>query len=97
MRSRGVDYAELMFNGWHTEARRNMAQLIEVRKGEHGNIELAVVRKMIEIIRANVQGDFQWRSHRMNRVVTLSARQRDNARLEEFMLREFFYNPRIRP
>ncbi len=90
MKNRGVDYAEFMFNGWHAEARRDMAQLIEVRKGNHGNIEVAVVRKMIEIIRANVQGDFQWRSHRMNKVVTLSARQQDNAGLEEFLMREFF-------
>ena len=97
MKSRGVDYAEFMFNGWHTDARRNMAQLIEVRKGNHDTIEVATVRKMIEIIRANVQGDFQWRSHRMNKVVTLSARERDNAGLEEFMIREFFYNPRIGP
>jgi hypothetical protein len=97
MKSRGVDYAEFMFNGWHADARRNMAQLVEVRKGDHGNIELAVVRKMIEIIRANVQGDFQWRSHRMDKVVTLSARQQDNAGLEEFLMREFFYNPRIAP
>ncbi len=97
MKSRGVDYAEFMFNGWHTDARRNLQQLVEVRKGGNENIELAVVRKMIEIIRANVQGDFQWRSHRMNRVVTLSARQQDNAGLEEFLMREFFYNPRIAP
>ena len=97
MKSRGVDYAEFMFNGWHTDARRNMAQLIEVRKGNHDTIEVATVRKMIEIIRANVQADFQWRSHRMNKVVTLSARERDNAGLEEFLMREFFYNPRIGP
>jgi hypothetical protein len=97
MKSRGVDYAEFMFNGWHSDARRNLQQLVEVRKGNNENIELAVVRKMIEIIRANVQGDFQWRSHRMNKVVTLSARQRDNAGLEEFLMREFFYNPRIAP
>jgi hypothetical protein len=76
---------------------RDRQQLVEVRKGNNENIELAVVRKMIEIIRANVQGDFQWRSHRMNKVVTLSARERDNAGLEEFMIREFFYNPRIGP
>lgn len=97
MKSRGVDYAEFMFNGWHTDARRNLQQLVEVRKGNHENIEVATVRKMIEIIRANVQGDFQWRSHRMNKVVTLSARQQDNAGLEEFLMREFFYNPRIAP
>ncbi len=97
MKRKGVDYAEFMFHGWHADARRNMDQLVEVRLGGNSNIELAVVRKMIEIIRSHVQGDFTWRSHRMNRVVTLSARQQDTAALEEFMLREFFFNPRIAP
>lgn len=97
MKHKGVDYAEFMFYGWHADARRDLAQLVEVRKGSHPTIELAVVRRMIEIIREHVQGDFPWRSHRLNRVITLSARQRDSANLEEFLMREFFYNPRIAP
>lgn len=97
MQRKGVDYAEFMFHGWHADARRNMAQLVEVRKGEHSNIELAVVRKMIDIIRVHEQADFQWRSYRLNKSVTLSARQRDSAGLEKFLMDEFFYNPRIAP
>ena len=86
-----------MFHGWHADARRNMAQLVEVRKGDHSNIELAVVRKMIDIIRVHEQADFQWRSYRLNKSVTLSARQRDSAGLEKFLMDEFFYNPHIAP
>jgi hypothetical protein len=97
IKSKGVDYAEFMFYGWHADARRDLSQLVEVRKGGNATIELAVVRKMIEIIRTHEQADFSWRSHRLNRNIMLSARPRDSTALEEFLMREFFYNPRIAP
>ena len=93
----GVDYAEFMFYGWHKDARRNMAQLIEVRQGSNRTIQLAVVRKMIDIIREYEQADFQWHSYRLNRSVSRSARTRDSSALEEFLMDEFFYNPRVAP
>jgi hypothetical protein len=49
-----------------------------------------MVKRMIKLIREHYQGDFNWDSHRLNRVVNLSARPQDNAGLEEFMLMEFF-------
>jgi len=97
LKRRAVDYAEFTFNGWHSEARRNWAQEITVRKGNHPTIELAVVREMIEIIRKYEQGDFPWYSYRLRRTVTRSARLRDSAELEEFLMQEFFYNPRVAP
>jgi hypothetical protein len=84
------DYAEFMFYGWNEDIRRNTAQLIEVRKGDAPDIRVAIVRRMIAIIRDHEQGDFLWESQRLGRVVRLSARARDNAGLEEFMLHEFF-------
>ena len=45
---------------------------------------------MIELIRRYYQGDFNWESQRLDRIVTLSARTEDNAGLEEFMIKEFF-------
>ena len=45
---------------------------------------------MIELIRTHYQRDFNWDSHRLGRVVVLSARVDDTAGLEEFLLREFF-------
>jgi len=84
------DYAEFLFYGWNEEARHNTAQLIEVRKGSNPDIRVAVVRKMISIIRQHEQNDFVWESRRLGRYVTLSARPRDNDGLEQFMLEEFF-------
>jgi len=91
----GYDTAEFIFFGWNKEIRRNMAHQIEVRKGSNSDIRIAVVRKMIAIIREYEQGDFLWESERLGRSLTLSARARDNAGLEDFMMREFFTDPRL--
>ena len=90
IRRMGFDYAEFVFYGWNKEARRNTPQLVEVRQGANPNIRIAVVRRMIAIIREHEQGDFIWESHRLGRSLTLSARQRDNAGLETFLMSEFF-------
>jgi hypothetical protein len=45
---------------------------------------------MIAIIREYEVEDFTWESLRLGRSVRLSARQRDNADLEAFLMREFF-------
>jgi hypothetical protein len=86
----GLNDAEFVFYGWSFEARRNLSQLIEVKRGNNPNMQLAVVRKMIEIIRQYEKADFQWESRRLGRWVTLSAAQRDTAGLESFLLQEFF-------
>lgn len=88
------DYADFKFFGWNRDVRRNTQQLIEVRKGNNPTIQLAVVRKMIEIIRTYEQEDFQWESYRLNRTLRLSARARDSAGLEDFLMQEFFSSPR---
>jgi len=93
VKNRNVDYAEFVFFGWNRDIRRDIAQQFEVRRGNHATIELAIVRKMIEIIRQYSQDDFTWNSRRLGRSLKLSARLRDNAGLEEFLLREFFDAP----
>lgn len=90
----GYDSAEFLFYGWNREIRRNTTQLIEVRKGNNSDIRIAVVRRMIEIIRDYEKGDFIWESQRLGRNVTLSARQRDSAGLEDFLMQEFFEDRR---
>lgn len=89
------DAAEFIFYGWNKEIRRNSRQLIEVERGGNSDIRLAVVRKMIAIIRDAESGDFLWASQRLGRSVVLSARTADNAELEAFMLQEFFGDPRL--
>jgi hypothetical protein len=89
----GFDDAEFIFYGWDQGTRRNLARLIEVRKGAASDIRIAVVRRIIAIIREREQGDFLWESSRLGRRLTLSARPRDNAVLEDFMMYEFFNDP----
>jgi hypothetical protein len=91
----GYESAEFIFFGWNKEIRRNTKQLIEVRKGTNSDIRIAVVRKMIAIIREYEHEDFLWESQRLGRNLTMSARLRDNAGLEDFMMREFFVDPRV--
>ena len=90
----GYDYAEFLFNGWNKDLGRKTKQLIEVRKGDNSDIRVAVIRKMIAIIREQEPGDFVWLSHRLGREIALSARPGDNSGLEDFMMREFFSDAR---
>ena len=91
----GYNDAEFIFYGWNKEVRRNMAQLIEVQRGSNSDIRIAVVRRIIAIIRDFEGGDFRWESSRQGHNLMLSARLRDNAALEDFMMREFFSEPRL--
>jgi hypothetical protein len=84
------DDAELIFFGWNQTIRRNTRQTIEVERGDASDIRIAVIRKVIAIIRESESGDFVWVSNRLGRDVTLSARPADNAGLEDFLMRDFF-------
>jgi len=91
-----AETAEFVFFGWNRDIRRNSRQVIDVRRGDNPDIRIAVVRRMIAIIRANESGDFTWVSRRLGRDVTLSARPADNGGLEDFLMQEFFDNARVR-
>jgi hypothetical protein len=84
------DNAEFDFFGFDKDIGRKARQTFEVRKGDNSDIRIAVVRKMISIIRENVSGDFSWVSQRLGRPVTLSARPGDNAELEDFIMHDLF-------
>lgn len=88
--------AEFLFFGWNKEIRRNTKQLIEVKKGNNPDTRIAVVRKMIAIIREYEQQDFLWESQRLSRSIWLSARARDTGELEGFLMLEFYpEDPRV--
>jgi hypothetical protein len=86
--------AAFAFHGWTTDAANAKREYISVQIGTNPSIELAVVRKMIELIRRHYQGNFNWESQRLDRVVVLSARLEDTDGLEEFLVREFFAGQR---
>ncbi len=84
------EYAEFTFYGWNKDIRRRMFQRIEVARGTNPDIRIAVVRKIIAIIREHESAEFRWESKRLGRDIALSARISDNAELESFMMQEFF-------
>ena len=96
---RRMDYddAAFEFYGWNPDMQRKTPQLIEVRKGNNSDMRIAVVRRMIEVIRENSKNDFIWRSLRHDRDYVLSARLADNSGLEDFLMHEFFDDPQQPP
>ena len=95
--SKGTRTAEFAFNGWRPDSERRWREVIEVDAGLGGDVDRAIVRRMIELIRSHYQGDFKWESHYLGRTVILSARAQDNEGLEDFLIREFFGTPTLGP
>ncbi|CAH1204419.1 hypothetical protein NTGBS_530001 [Candidatus Nitrotoga sp. BS] len=88
--SKGVRTARFSFRGWTTDYNNSRREIIDVDAGLNGDVERTIIRRMIELIRKHFEGDFNWESRRLNRVVVLSARMEDNTGLEEFLMLEFF-------
>ena len=91
----GTRAGEFSFNGWRPETHRRWREVIEVDAGPGGNVELAIVQRMIQLIRGHYTGDFTWHSYRLGKTLVLSARPEDNGELEQFLLREFFGTPTL--
>jgi hypothetical protein len=87
--------ADLKFRGWNPNFKRRWLTAVTVERGSDPDIETAIVKKMIELIRKEKNGDFEWDSHRLNKVVTLSARPQDTKELMDFLFKEMFpdYKP----
>jgi len=87
--------ADVKFRGWNPNFKRRWLTAVSVERGSYPDIETAIVKKMIELIRKEKNGDFEWDSHRLNKVVTLSARPQDEQELTDFLYKEMFpdYKP----
>jgi hypothetical protein len=86
----GGQTAQYSFRGWTSNSSNHRQEMIEIDAGPGGDVERAIVRSMIALIRGYYKGDFNWESQRLQRVIVLSARMEDNAGLEDFLMREFF-------
>lgn len=90
----GARTGSFAFNGWRGgTSSRVRREVFEVDAGPDGDVEMAMVRKMIALIREDYPGDFRWESRRQGRVVTLSAASEHTAELEDYLMREFFDSP----
>jgi outer membrane biosynthesis protein TonB len=81
---------DLKFRGWNPSFKRRWLTQVTVEQGGEPDVETAVVKKMIELIRKEKTGDFEWDSHRLGKVVTMSARPQDTAELTAFLFKEMF-------
>lgn len=82
------------FIGWTADASDNTRQTITVDAGSGGDVEQAIIKRMIQLIREHYKENFNWDSRRLGRVVVLSARPKDEADLRRFMTQEFFESPK---
>ena len=87
--------ADVKFRGWNQNFKRRWLTAVNVQRGSEPDIETAIVKKMIELIRKEKTGDFEWESHRLGKVVTMSARPQDEAELIDFLYKEMF--PEYKP
>ena len=89
--------AEFAFFGWNRDINRRANMRIEVhRTAQDADIRQAIIRRMISIIREYEVQDFTWESRRLGRNVRLSARLEDPAGLEDFLMKEFFEDGKVR-
>lgn len=86
----GLHNAAFMFRGWNTNFKRDSVQLIDVDQGSEEDIENAVVKRMIALIRSQKPGEFVWDSHRLGRAITLNAGAAYEGELRQFLMKEFF-------
>lgn len=78
--------ATLSFHRWNRGVQR-----IEVPRENNLSIQLAVIKQVIVLMRENgFSGDVNWISERLGRTVEISARERDQVKLEAFLMLEFF-------
>jgi hypothetical protein len=90
--------ARFLFRNWTSGFSNVHNQTVEVQAGPDGNVQRAIVRRVIALIREHYSGDFNWESHRLGRTIVLSARIEDSAGLEDFLLKEFpEFNTDTRP
>ena len=82
--------ATFSFLGWTNNLSNANKQFFEVAAKPGQDVRLVMIKRMIGLIREHYQGDFDWDSHRLGKVIKLSARLEDSAGLEDFMMIEFF-------
>jgi len=83
-------HAAFAFNGWTNDYSHAKREYYEVEASTGQDVRRVMIKKMIALIRQHYDGDFNWRSQRLDRVVIQSARPADSAELEDFMMMEFF-------
>lgn len=87
--------AKVKLRVWNPNFRRNWLTQLDVERGNDPDIETAIVKKFIEMIRKSSAPDFIYHSRRLKRDVHLSSRPEDTQELMNFLYKELFpdYKP----
>jgi hypothetical protein len=87
--------ADVKFRTFNPNFKRRWLKTVTVEQGSEVDLETAIVKKMIAMIREERTGDIDWDSHRQQRIVKLSARIEDTAELTAFLMSEMFPEHRV--
>ncbi len=86
----GQRTADIKFRGWDPNFKRNWAHLEHVDIQNEIDLETAIIKKLIRLIRMEKPGDFVWYSRQLKRDVPLSGRVADERALFDFLMLEMF-------
>jgi len=91
IRDKGIRTADIFLKSWTDDPRKAKGELFHVDAGLGGNVEEAIVAQVIAVIRQRYpEGEFQWESFRLHKIIKMSSRKRDTAYLTEFLKKELF-------
>jgi type IV secretory pathway VirB10-like protein len=92
IKNKTFNSADIKFKVWNSNFKRRWLTSVTVERGSEPDIETAIVKKMIEMIRKETKGDFTWRDERTDRVYVLSARPEDTQELMNFLYKQMFHD-----
>jgi hypothetical protein len=84
--------ADVKFKVWNPNFKRRWLTSVPVERGSEPDIETAIVKKMIEMIRKETKGNFTWHDERTGREYVLSARPEDTQELMNFLYKQLFHD-----
>ncbi|TXI95533.1 MAG: hypothetical protein E6Q34_02860 [Burkholderiaceae bacterium] len=87
--NKGVRTATFSFRGWEVRPGGGR-QIYEVDAGLGGNVELAIIKKMMEVIRTRFKKTAPWESNRLGSVIMISMLPEDTEETERFLMKEMF-------
>jgi len=82
--------ADIKFRHYNSNFKREWLQEVHVDQGAEADIESAVVRRMMELIRKDWPDEVPYHSDRLGRVIVVNTRRENDAGMFAFLLKELF-------
>ena len=88
--------AQVKFRHWNSNFKREWLQDVRVDRGAEQDIETAVVKRLMELIRKDWPEEVPFQSQRLGKTIVLGTRPSDEAQMSAFLMKEFFPDYRRR-